>query len=1268
MQLIKNGPDIPERLLQAHEDGKVVFFCGAGISYPAKLPGFSGLVNDLYDHLGELPSPVQKAAIKAGQFDTAIGLLEMEIMGGREKVRKALFNILQPDLSTSQATKTHEALLTLSKTRDHKTRLITTNFDRIFESIIARDKNPIDTYRAPLLPIPKNKWDGLVYLHGVLPDTPIFGHLERLVLSSGDFGLAYLTERWASRFVSELFRNYTVCFVGYSINDPILRYMMDALAADKSLGETPPEMFAFGSYQSQQEITRANEWIAKNVTPILYKEHRKHHYLHRTLHAWAEIYRDGIRGKEKIIADYAITRPIKSTKQDDFIGRLLWAISDPNGLPAKQFAKFNPAPSLDWLEVFSEKRFGQESLNRFGIQSPTLKDQKLDFSLIYRPSPHTLSAWMSLAHPSSNDSGWDPVMIYIAKWLVRHLGDPRLILWISNNGISLDGKFAQLIESELTNIKNFEAKGDVNSLNIIRENSPNAIPNSFTRILWDLLLSGRVIRGRNLDLYRWFRLFEANGLTTSLRGELKKILSPKILINKGWRYGDINENSTDIEKVSEILSWEVVLTADHTHLTLKEFSKNEMWLKSLSKLQEDFTLLLAETMDLKFELGEANELSDRSYFDQPSISPHAQNRQFHDWTALIELNRDAWLDIAATNQELALSIAQNWWNKPYPIFKRLALFAGTHTPTIPPQQSLIWLLSNEQWWLWSIETQREAIRLIVAISPHLEKMELIKLQSMIMKGPPKSMFNKNIDLERWLLIKNHSIWLRLAKIASTNTSLEPDCLKTLSKLTLEFPDWVLSEENKEEFPHWMDSGWVGEGVREPWLPFAPIPKTRRGLLNHLIAHPNREQDIQDDWDERCKASPQSTSFALYALSKSGMWPIQRWDQALQSWTQTGAYTDSWRYTSKILNNAPNEFLQSIINNLCWWLEGVGKNLDCDEDLFINLCQRLLAIDKSEFISDTDVVTRAINHPVGKITEALLRYWYGKSPNDGENLPLDLKNIFTEICVSSDSKFNAGRVILSAQVVSLFRVDRAWTSKCLLPLFDWQQSQDQAKNAWEGYLWSPRLYPPLLREIKIPFLETSDHYEVLGKKGEQYASLLTYIALDPKDSFTQKELTNATRTLPSSGLVSASRALVQNLESAGEQKSEFWKNRIEPYFHKIWPKSLNKKLVNMEAISENFCRLCIAADAEFPAAFNLLDSWLMPSKYPENLIQDLLRANICVKFPESSLKFLNCIIGDNILWIKSSLQACLNAIETTNPNLSNDSKFQRLAILVRKLDV
>ena len=198
--------------------------------------------------MGVDPDPVEAAAIKAGQYDTAVGLLEAKVRGGRQTVREALAHILAPELDARNATATHEALLTLGKDRKDCTRLITTNFDRLFEEVIVRTSLQVEHFRAPLLPVPKKRWDGLVYLHGLLTENPSESDLERLVVSSGDFGLAYLTERWAARFVSELLRNFVVCFVGYSINDPVLRYMMDALAADRLLGESPPEIFAFGSY------------------------------------------------------------------------------------------------------------------------------------------------------------------------------------------------------------------------------------------------------------------------------------------------------------------------------------------------------------------------------------------------------------------------------------------------------------------------------------------------------------------------------------------------------------------------------------------------------------------------------------------------------------------------------------------------------------------------------------------------------------------------------------------------------------------------------------------------------------------------------------------------------------------------------------------------------------------------------------------------------------------------------------------------------------
>ena len=123
------------------------------------------------------------------------------------------------------------------------------------------------------------------------------------------------------------------------------------------------------------------EWEAKGVTPILYDVPagtHDHSALHSTLKAWAETYRDGILGKERIVVGHALARPSASTRQDDFVGRMLWALSDESGLPAKRFADFNPVPSLEWLlEAFSEDRYRHSDLARFGVPPHDEVDDKL---------------------------------------------------------------------------------------------------------------------------------------------------------------------------------------------------------------------------------------------------------------------------------------------------------------------------------------------------------------------------------------------------------------------------------------------------------------------------------------------------------------------------------------------------------------------------------------------------------------------------------------------------------------------------------------------------------------------------------------------------------------------------------------------------------------------------------------------------------------------------------------------------------------------------
>lgn len=719
MQFIVDGPDIPEALLQAHEEGRVVFFCGAGVSYPSGLPGFKGLVEQIYELNGTSFTDIERAAFDRSKFDATLDLLERRLPGQRLAVRRALARSLRPKLRRKGAVDTQAALLRLARSRDGALRLVTTNFDRTFHAAAKRMGQPFPAYPAPMLPIPKNsRWDGLVFLHGLLPESEDDAALHRLVATSGDFGLAYLTERWAARFVSELFRNYVVCFIGYSIDDPVLRYMMDALAADRMLGEVTPQAWAFGDCEAGKEHLKTLEWEAKGVRPILYRVQpatHDHSALHDTIRTWADVYRDGVQGKEAIVAKHAMAQPQDSTLQDDFVGRMLWALSDKSGLPAKRFAEFNPVPPLEWLlEAFSHERFLQRDLARFGFSSVKEEDAELRFSLVRRPAPYDHAPPMTLASSGSMASRWDGLMFQLARWLVRHLDDPRLIIWIAERGGQMDSRWISLVDSELERLATLERDGKVSELDLIRLDAPKGVPDPKMRTLWRIVLGGRLKTPLSGGLlYRWIKRLRREGLNTSLRMELRSLLSPKITLRRPFVWdGEVADGADETVRIKQLVDWDLVLAEDNVHAVLQDQSKGE-WEKALPLLYSDLQQLLCDALGLLRDLGEADDLVDRSYWDLPSITPHWQNRSFRDWVSLIELLRDAWLAVRATDESRSTLMAQAWFEIPYPTFKRLALFAASQDNCIEQEQWVDWLLLDEGRWLWSQCTAREVLRLLV---------------------------------------------------------------------------------------------------------------------------------------------------------------------------------------------------------------------------------------------------------------------------------------------------------------------------------------------------------------------------------------------------------------------------------------------------------------------------------------------------------------------------------------------------------------------------
>jgi hypothetical protein len=442
LRLVKDGPEIPLEVLAAHEAGRLIFFCGAGISMDSGLPNFRGLVDYVYAQLGESRSAREDAAYREGRLDKVLGLLE------ERTVPKRTRQVVIQRLTTPSATPLdlHKSLLELSKTADGGYRLVTTNFDDRFQEAGLKEDS-IDC--APKFPVPKpDIWQSLVHLHGRIRAADPDG--RHLVLTTSDFGTAYLTERWASRFVTELAREFTLLFIGYSVGDPVVAYMIDALAAERARGRAFQKAFAFAPYRgsakgrSQQKAL----WEAKGVVPLLYMEGRKqpHLKLNQTISRWAGLFRGGLASRTQMVLDNA--RLVPTGVDDDAARVLVWALFEPTGAVAWQFAKADPCPSFDWLEIFENAI----------VEDPARKGAKVSLLELPTPTPRDAHG-LELPFPTPLVDGGPkttqplplhPTTRALGYWLARHIADPRVLEWVVAKGGVLHPEFRVLIRESLS--------------------------------------------------------------------------------------------------------------------------------------------------------------------------------------------------------------------------------------------------------------------------------------------------------------------------------------------------------------------------------------------------------------------------------------------------------------------------------------------------------------------------------------------------------------------------------------------------------------------------------------------------------------------------------------------------------------------------------------------------------------------------------------------------------------------------------------------------
>ena len=1229
--LVRNGPDLPVELLQAHERGRLVLFCGAGVSLGAGLPSFKGLVERVYSELGVERQYGETAAFRSGAFDRVFELLERRL--DPLFVRRAVARVLRP--SAGAALEAHSNLLRLSQGPEGRLRLITTNFDPLFAQAATAGGLELRIHRAPFVPVPRPSWSGLVHLHGALPNSDEEASLDPLsdlVLSSSDFGRAYLTEGWASRFLRELFREFDVLFVGYSINDPAVRYLMDALASQRRLGEAFHGAWVLAGVRGgKREAAERQRWSELAIQPLFYNQAHDHRVLYKSLEEWAYLHRGGLLTRAGWVArKYWI--PPDSPREDDAM-MVTWALADSTGTAARAWADADlgdggaPTPdqsrnALQWLDLFEES----DQLEHKGNESRLLSD--------VMPRATDLVSLVGRGHQTPD---LPPATYHLARWIARYVEEEWFIGRLIARGGVIHPQFAQILREEL---------------------GSRSISEPWKRRLLETLVSPAyqeaVTRSLARDLRSRLTLEEHPGV----RMELTRILEPipRFRATRGPRL-----HPPDDQPPQPPFEPELTLAGHHLEVrsAIDGFGGADGERRLASHALSISRLVEGAADWLTFLYPEESQ-SALAWKAIHSIADEGQERLGEaEWAGLLSLAAGSLAALLRIDLAAGESLVERWLRHGHVLFKRLALHAHTEHPQLNPARAAELLLAQDSAALWDLFLTRERERFFRKAASRIDAQSMSRLEAAILAGPPDEGEEARPAGEA-RRARERAVWRLLIKLKIGGASLSREALERLRRIEEEF-DWATH-------PDFLDELLVFSVDIDEEPAVASLLAMDLQTLAESIGTGGRTS-ATTHWDDLVRRRPVRALSALRRCSRRELWPIEFWAEFLNFAPlnlkdqpfRLRLLTATWR----LLEAAPEGTLAALLHGLTSLLRATARDIPktC-HDQALRSWDRLWPLAPYEpetILSPTDSFSQALNHPAGHLAGALLELLSSRDPEKGGGIAPDLRaRLEALLATTRPEGAKYGHLPIVAHLPYLYFVDAQWATENVVPLFDW--SQEIAPDAWNAFLHHPRFSPDLLDQLRGHLVEAVRRRTQLPDDARRaLVELLGVLGVEVREWIPADLQRELLRSLESSELAELAWRLRYFAESDPGLASQRWREAIQPWFLRFWPKEVAKRSPEE---AEPLAELVLETGEAFEEATRSIGPFLVPmhdSRVPYLLSSQ--RTEHLERSPDAVLDLLDRIVPQEPMdaehWSFFGLDEVLAALESRSPGLAARPIFRRL---------
>jgi SIR2-like domain len=1257
VRFLADGPSIPDELLVARDEGRVLFFCGAGVSRAkANLPGFLGLAERVLQELRALPSsPARKLVEIASKLqkepikgvggilaaDRIFGLLERDF--ALEDIERAVGQALKPD--TGVSLDAHRIMLDLSRGPNGDVQLVTTNFDLLFES--AAPALPIWT-PSQLPDLGRNDhFNGIVHLHGMFDEAYQSPSGGNLVLSSAEFGRAYLAEGWATSFIRAAIAKYLIVFVGYTADDPPVQYLLEAL--HRVTGQAK----ALYAFQEGRDDEARVLWQQKGANAIAYSSDNRHTALWETLKAWAQRARAPERWRDRLIK--SASRGPEAMKPHER-GQVAHLAATAEGaralaesktpLPATWLCVFDPAmryatpgkidlwkpdsPEVDPFVLFSVDMDTQPPR---ASETQLFKRREAPRDALDVLSPLPLDGYVGSVAGLRGDRSHAIAqlpqrLLSLAVWFMRVCRDPAAIWWAAEQK-GLHPVLLRNIQFELEHRRDGFPPMAATAWRYLAE-------------IWTALAESDFS-----NMYALRERIAKEGWTPNTRRDFALLLRPKLTAKRP--YGAIPPAPSKKLPLHRVLNVSVEYPREHFTITVPD--------DQLAAILPLYRRILEEASELE------REVSPYGLRDLPPIEPdpnlpgESSDRGFG-INPLVLTYAALFKRSGALDRERALHEFSAWPQDDHPIFARLRVWAAGISDFLLADQAGAILADASNRVFWGSKDQRDVLLVIARRWKDLSALDRKKLEQRLRRGLPKERRDNRKLYPKW---RAYSIVERLSWLKANGCTFSFDVDAEIAAARAIVPEW-----SEQEAVHAADSQEGRGGAVHTDTSFAGFDALplRDLIASALNARDRRHGHLQeyDPYAGLCTKRPIRVLAALMLANEPSEILRLGWTYFLQSGARREDKASLATLIMRRLTTVSDPVLVDVLYPVSSWLEVAAKRVfETDKTAvrgFIDRLTNLTARYPDQALGaqrrtdgERDWLRNAWSSVAGHLTAVLITDPGLSGIAHNALLPDGWKRRADALRALPKDHGRFALAQLAQHIDWFYARDRPWTDAAILSVLD--QPGDDRDAALAGFFHRANIGDKTLMDrLKLTLIGLATGDDRLRERYEQVLAKLCIGAW-------QQMADGGNRWLSDEELRTVVVYCCVNMRTHMLWHVDRWPIEEKLAVLKgVWPLQLAAK---GSAVTGRLCTIAFDDEKNFPALVDAILPLVSPLE-GGSLMLPLTRddkSKIFERFPDQVLVLLSKVLPTSVAqWPYGAAQA-IERLANAKPVLVKDSRFVAL---------